>query len=270
MALNRPSGLKRPVGGLNRPTGLKRPLGGLNRPGTAFVPGNQAALPLWLDGFDINLLGNSGISNDDPIGTWKNKGASGAALDVTQAVAGNKPLFKASYINAHPALLFDAIDDVLAGTASPVALSAARHVFAVVVVPATFGGSRTYYCSRSTVGGGYSQVLANNTLLIESNFQDTSCQVGASPATGLKMIVEMSYDGVSTNLPTCVFNGVAQTVTQTAGVGVNLESAAAGMLIGNAYGEGVGEILVYNALQSAGVVAANRAGLSAKWGIAAP
>lgn len=49
---------------------------------------------LWYDAQDINLGGNAGILDTDPIGTWKNKGSAGVAGDLTQAVGANKPLFK--------------------------------------------------------------------------------------------------------------------------------------------------------------------------------
>lgn len=243
------------------------PLGGLLQLAPT-QPANLAGLPLWLAAWDVNLLLNAGISNNDPIGTWKNKGFGGSTYDVTQAVGGLKPLFKSLYINTGPALLFDASDDVLMGTASPVAAAAARHIFAVVVVPATFAGTRTYYGPRLTVAGGYSLQVANSDPTIESNFQDTANRIAAAPATGALAILEISFDGTPTNNPTCVLNGVTQIVTNTAGTGVGGEGGAAGLIIGNAFGEGIGEILSYNAVQTAPDVVTTRTYLSNTWGIA--
>jgi hypothetical protein len=49
---------------------------------------------LWYDAQDINLGGNAGINDGDPIGTWKNKGSAGVAGDLTQAVGGSRPALK--------------------------------------------------------------------------------------------------------------------------------------------------------------------------------
>lgn len=262
MALNRPSGLKRPVGGLSRPTGLKRPVGGLNRPASAAptAPANLTALVFWVDPFDINLLGNAGIANNDPIGTWKNKGTSGASGDWLQAGGAFKPLFQASGINGHPSIL-SATGKVMASSVSPVASEAARHIFVVTIIPATTTGN--IYRSRSAGTESYDLFVQADIAKVESNNTTTNNFIPAAPPAGFA-IIEMSFDGVNTNNPTYVINGVSQVVTNGVGVGVGAEGGAAGNGTGDYQGL-IGDILVYSGVQSAAVVAANRACLLAKW-----
>lgn len=231
-------------------------------------PPNTAGLPLWLDGFDIDLTSNSSFANNDPIGTWKNKGSQGATNDPVQAVGAVKPTFKTSGINGHPAALFTATK-YLAGPLSAVASSAARHVFAVVDIPATPLGF--FYIPGASAAGSYGLCLGGDSIQIESDTVTTNNFIPAAPATGLA-IVEYSFDGVTTNNPTFVISGVSKVVTNGVGTGVGTETALAGTIIGNTSSSFVGyigEILSYNAVQSAGNVTAARAYLSAKWGISA-
>src|SRR6266446_5458351 len=66
--------------------------GGSARYPSDLIPPGAAVL--WYDAQDINLLGNVGINDADPIGTWKNKGSLGSAADLLQASAPNRPLFR--------------------------------------------------------------------------------------------------------------------------------------------------------------------------------
>lgn len=233
----------------------------------AWTPPNLTALPLWLDGLDVNLLANVGIANDDAIGTWKNKGSQGSGNDVVQAVGGSKPTFKTGAVNGHAAVLFTAAQ-FLAGALSAVAAQAARHLFAVINMPASGGGY--FYISRNGVVGSYSLVLSGDSTLIETNGVDTNNTIPAVPTTG-PVVVEFSFDGVTTNKPTFVINGVSKVVSNGVGTGVGTETAGAGTLIGNSlvgFASHICEILVYNAVQSAAVALELRRGLSQKWGIA--
>lgn len=61
---------------------------------SAASPPSSATLIAWYDPADIDLLGNSSLSDGAAVGTWKNKGTYGASLDVVQAVAGAKPTYR--------------------------------------------------------------------------------------------------------------------------------------------------------------------------------
>lgn len=57
-------------------------------------PPGFAGLLAWYDAQNINLLGNAGVNDADPVGTWKNVAATGAAYDLIQANAATKPTFR--------------------------------------------------------------------------------------------------------------------------------------------------------------------------------
>lgn len=230
------------------------------------MPGNLASLPFWIDGFDINLASNAGIANNDPIGTWKNKGTQGAANDVVQAAGASKPIFKTAAINGHAAILFTAVQH-LDGALSAVAAQAARHIFAVINIPAT--GLGYFYVPRAAAPDAYGLFLAGDSTFIESNATTTNNTIPAAPPTGLA-VVEYTFDGVTTNKPTFSINGVSKVVSNGSGVGVGAETAVAGTVIGGPGGVSglpsyICEILAYDGVQSAGVATANITGLMAKW-----
>lgn len=77
---------------VNNPTSIATPVTNYaNSPGG---PPGLAGLLAWYDAQNINLLGNAGVNDADPIGTWKNAAATGATLDIVQATAGKKPTFR--------------------------------------------------------------------------------------------------------------------------------------------------------------------------------
>lgn len=106
---------------------------------------------LWFSGNDVNLLSNAGIADLDPIGTWKNKGALGAAWDMVQATAGNKPLFKlisaAGKMNNKPALRFDGIDDYIASAVNGIQAQPATWV---IVGKSTGAGTQVWFSGSSS------------------------------------------------------------------------------------------------------------------------
>lgn len=77
---------------VNNPTSIVTPATNYtNSPGG---PPGQGDLLAWYDAQNINLLGNVGVADADPVGTWKNAAASGAAYDQIQVNAGTKPTFR--------------------------------------------------------------------------------------------------------------------------------------------------------------------------------
>lgn len=55
---------------------------------------SPGGLLAWYDAQNINLLNNVGILDADPVGTWKNAAPTGAAYDLLQATAGQRPAFR--------------------------------------------------------------------------------------------------------------------------------------------------------------------------------
>lgn len=101
------------MGGIWRPPspggGLWRPNWHPNWPGRGQVlPPKLASIPLWYAAWDIDLLLNATLTDNDAVATWKNKGSFGASADLTQAVAGVRPTYKATAgIDGGPAVLHD-------------------------------------------------------------------------------------------------------------------------------------------------------------------
>ncbi len=232
-------------------------------PGTPTTPGGSPIV--WLDGTDTNLTGNSGIADGGVVTTWKNKGSGGATYDVAQATAANKPVLRTSRINSKACVVYDTTDFMRCATGNPNAASAARHLFFVATMPAS--GGRYIWLSNEAVG--YGIVFVNSSTLIEDTFNGNSAKIAATQPTGTNCIVEMTFSGVTTALPTCRINGVAQVVSQNAGTGVGAETDTGSYYAGYQFNEAIGEIINYTSVQSAGVAATTRAFLAAKWNLSA-
>jgi len=229
----------------------------------ATAPGGSPNV--WLDGTDVNLTSNSGISDGDPLTTWKNKGSGGATYDVTQATGANKPVVRLSRINSKACVVYDTTDYLRCATGNPNAASAARHMFFVATLPAS--GARYLWLSNEAIG--YTLPFSNSSVKFEDTFNGNSAKIAAMPATGTNMIVEITFDGTTTHLPTCRINGVDQVVTQNAGTGVGAETDTGSYYAGYQFNEAIGEIINYVGIQTAGVVADTRSYLAAKWGLSA-
>lgn len=78
-------------------------------------PEIYSGLQCWYDASKISA------SNDDAIGTWAD--LSGNSRDLTQATAGNKPLYKSAGLNSKPSLYFITDDYMTANTFSFTAIT---------------------------------------------------------------------------------------------------------------------------------------------------
>lgn len=102
-------------------------------------PKTISGLTLW---FAADRL--TGFNDGDAVTTWPD--LSGNGYDVTQATAGNKPLYKTNIFKGKPALLFDGGDDGLENTTvDPFTAGAARTVFAFAKSTA---GASVFICFR--------------------------------------------------------------------------------------------------------------------------
>lgn len=110
-----------------RPLGAVPSGGGSARYPDDLAPPGFSGLRAWYDAQDINLLGNVGIADLDPIGTWKNKGSLGSAADIVQGVAGQRPKFSlvasAGKISNRSAVRFVAASNTYLQSASFAALT---------------------------------------------------------------------------------------------------------------------------------------------------
>jgi hypothetical protein len=234
------------------------------------TPPNLAHLPFWLDGFDIDLHGNTTLTGGQAVQTWKNKGSQAAGNDVTQATGNLQALFSTGGINGRPALLF-AANKIYSGPLRPVAISAPRHIFLVMTVGASISSGFILY-SGSTFSEGYAVTagVGISPTTVVYNLNGTNSVQSLPDWTAGNVLVEFGFDGVTAHLPTFTRNGVPGVVTQNNGTGgIGAETGSAGVSIGFQHQSFIGECLWYDTIQSTAVVAAARAYLSSKWGIAA-
>lgn len=121
-------------------------------PATLSSPTGIANCTLWID------PSQDSFSNNDPVGTATDRSAS--SLDLTQATAGAKPLFKTNvFAGSQPGYLFDGTDDLLVGsTTSNYITTTAGTVFSVVRVidvgtdNATSYGNEAIWCEGGSGG----------------------------------------------------------------------------------------------------------------------
>lgn len=226
-------------------------------------PPNMGQLVLNLDAFNIDGTSNSTLADDFPAVTWKNRGTALATLDHVQATAGSKPVFvngrNPAGINGHPSMLFTAAK-IMTCAASPFVAQAARHIFVVSRILAARTGY--YYIPRSTPVGAYALFgIGADSNIVEWNNIDAITTIGAAPAQSDMAIIEYTFDGVTSNVMGMKINGVAQVVTNPPGT----ENATAGSIVGQGFPGPIGQILGYNAVQSAAVAAEARDFLLERW-----
>lgn len=58
------------------------------------VPPGLSTLVDWIDGQDIDLLGNSSLADGQPLSFWKSKGSLGSAADRANATIAEQPTFR--------------------------------------------------------------------------------------------------------------------------------------------------------------------------------
>lgn len=228
------------------------------------VPTAPGGTPIvWFDASNINLLNNVGIADGDPVGTWKNAASSGATYDPT-ATSFTRPTYRVARIGGKSAVVYNTVNNLHCTTGNPFVANSARHMWFVLTVPATTQG--VWFCNE---GVGYAVYVGNSSVKFEDNLGGTANRIAAAPATGLDAIYEVTFDGVTTNRPTCRINGVDQVVTQQSGTGVGTETNTNTFYLAYQYNQQIAEVIGYTAVQSAAVVAENRAYLTGKYGIAA-
>jgi len=161
-----PSSVTAPTHYTNSPSSVFVPLTNYtNLPAVGAPPGTASA---WLDGQDINLSGNAGINDTDPIGTWKNKGSRGSALDVLQAVGANKPLFakvaSAGKINNLSAVRFNGTSTFM--RSATISDAAQPNIFAIVAMSTVVNDATNRVVVDGAVNAKFHEIYKSTTGLI--------------------------------------------------------------------------------------------------------
>lgn len=189
---------------------------------TGIPPGSPY---LWYDAQDINLLGNAGVANNDPVGTWKNKGSAGAVGDVVQAVGAAKPTFKAiataGKLNNLSGVSFDSSDDVL--VAAGLSLNQAYMVAIVVLVTTT--NNCTIYRSGAPLSPTLVVDAVGPLWLIAAG---TSRDTNLAPTANQYHMVLTTFAGASTVFRANKVTGVVASPGTNGGSGFSLGSDSTG------------------------------------------
>jgi hypothetical protein len=244
----------------------------------AFDPNAIPGLELWL------AAGALSLADGDPVASWADWSSHGR--DFAQAVAGAKPIYKASIINGLPVVRFDGVDDLI-GT--PANFAGANNQAAFITTDELTVIAA--YQRRSAPGGAHTRIGAllgvgrNNdydnpdgvligyegpTNEIVSSMRDSAILSQFSPHPGnlSPMVTASWWDGAD---HTSEVNGADAAPAASAGpLAINR------ILLGGGWGGGgisaaapadIAELLVYSTSLSAGNRAAAVAYLRAKYAI---
>ena len=220
-------------------------VGVLGGGGAPFSPASISGLQLWYKADAITAL-----NDGDPLATWTDQ--SGNGRNATQASATIKPLYKTNILNGMAGVLFDGVNDVMS---------------IVYDMPATTSIFIVYsgWSSGSLIGnnGEATDMIQRAT----TNFPDSNL-----------LVINTSQSMANNKILTMLFNYTTDNYTiRMDGASVGTSSAAANVTtpgaitIGQSYNEPLAgylhEVILYNAVLSAGDYAAVETYLASRWGV---
>lgn len=225
---------------------------GAGKAATSFDPSSIAGLQVWLK--DSGLAG----ADTDPIATWTNAGAAGAAGNFTQALAGNRPIKKTAVLNGHDIARFDGSNDNLASGNLSAVFPSAATLFVVATISDT-----TYdlYVTR-TAGDGFWRFSDGAGYWDSFRSARVNTYPAAMPSTGSHYFASRSsaaayqawVDGVAQTAKTAAY---ASGTTHTLGTGGN----------GGPFTGDIAEVLVYDSALSDADMLAVHTYLAARFGL---
>lgn len=236
-----------------------------------FSPDDLTGLQIWVKA-DGTLWQDSArtvpaVANNDPIGCWDD--ASGNGVNLLQATAGARPLYKTGIQNGLPGVQFDGTNDFLMAAVSPLITLPALFTIFIVVKMTTMRQVllvQNLAADRHTFIHGdpsTATVIRYRTPALRSSFN-----AAAGWANGAARSIRTSYGGSHT-LHNLFVNNVAVAITDaeitnpslpivgevTLGSGTGANFCAGSVL----------ELLIYDSVLSAGDIADVEAYLNEKW-----
>lgn len=229
-----------------------------------------SGMRMWFD-----LTQQIGYVNNDPIGTLTD--FSGNGFDLT-AGGGIEPLYKTGILNGKPAMLFDGVNDLLAGGVTPFPTGYQHTVFMVLPAlpdPPVSPGDYDFLFDCGTDGLdsrrlGYTWKVAG--VPMAEFYRDGAGIAGASLAytAGENVLYAGKFDGASSlfrlNADAGRQASFSASTATTAGVG-GLKIGTHNNPAGNYFTGHIAEIIIYDSALSASDFAATEAYLKAKYGI---
>ena len=240
------------------------------------VPGNV----LWLkaDAAVYNDAGVTAATNGQTVQQWNDQ--SGNGNNVTQTVAGNKPVFQTTQIGGQPAIYFDGAAGAkyLNNTVSNlVTTGAARTTFIVskINTASTTGGTIFTFRRTATIHSLSLGLNAGvNYVYTDGVTAANNASAPASLFTDAKNPFIATYSNGTGSQIGFRFNGIPQTVSQV-GI-VSTETGTAGFTIGgredyaNWWQGLIAEVIVYNRTLTVAEIQQVESYLQTKYTIASP
>jgi hypothetical protein len=254
--------------------------------GQQFKPTDIAGCKLWLDAADTATISVSGTA----VTQWNDK--SGNSYNFAQSTAGNRPLSGTRTINSKNVIDFDGTDDRLVSTVAKSTWTFMHYndstMFYVVAPDASQDGA----ILGNSIGTGAERGYLNS-LQASGSLLQLSTYNGTAGASGIvSAVVSSSTYNTSAMYVTVKSSPQAATASRAfvsknngSFEGTNLYANAASasaplndMAVGstiysptsvwyNPLNGGLGEIIVYDTILSAGNISKVQAYLSGKWGI---
>jgi hypothetical protein len=220
--------------------------------GPSFVPTDISNLAYWYSA-------DSGITKDGSnlVSQWNDR--SGNARNVTQATAGNKPVYTTNQVNGLPAVIFDGSNDFLSLNASIFTNTSNITFFAVakITTASQYATLFSQYLSGALSGAAFQVCNNSGALKMQTDISLPKGMYGSTtiPLSTYKCFTYRvaPWSTVATNTELWL-NGIAETETSYGGAGTPV--LAAGNVYVGAFGGGgptvtlnggIAEIVIYNA-----------------------
>ena len=255
-------------------------------PGGVFSPTDVPGLAVWLKSesglFQDSAGTTPATANDDPVGLWQDQ--SGAGNHVTQATAGARPLLKTAVQNGRNTVRFDGTNDSLAFSAAGLALCQNQGAFSMWVVCMSSSSA-----TDMRVLGWDSNVAGNIRVALVRNLDAGAAGVLSLAGRRLDADARFAVNGAAASYTDGVFdieaalynfagnsaalrkNGAELATGATGGAGSTSNTASAAAALGAAqtlvFAGDVGEVLVYQAVPSAGNIASIETYLNGRWAV---
>jgi len=253
---------------------LLRPLARRQAPAPSFSPASISGLAVWLDATASSTLfdavsGGSQVAADGTVARWEDR--SGNGWHATQGTQNNRPVMRASELNAKNALEFDGSDDWLQIAENGIGNGGDLTVLVALRFNSSLSGTRVILNKgdTATFGSTVWELEAGNPWFgYANNAWFASTGTAALPMNETVVVGGITIARVSQLL----LNGENAGSASSEADGVNDIQQFIGVMAGGSSGAGncpatIGEVLIYDAAVSTANLDALHSYLFAKWGV---
>jgi hypothetical protein len=204
------------------------------------------------------------LNDGDPVATWNDSSVN--ARNATQAVAGQRPLYKVNIFGTKPAILFDGSNDQLGFTSTVIGAFTAFSVIMPLASGSPYSVGHLTWGEVANLkgfmldGDGSGSFFAHCT--IRSGGAEILNKKGSSTNASTKHLLTWTFDGAAT--VAARNNGAPSVLTNNDGGFGPMTNGQIGMAFVN-YNGYIAAIMVYNAVLSAGDITAVETYLNGKY-----